>query len=131
VLLHTLVDTWSRSSDPFVLRAAIAAICEPRLLGSTEAQELAVRACERATEWVLTDARAPSTDAHKTLRQALGYCWSVAIAANPSLGIGPFSALAADPSRDAQWIVRTNLTKARMKRVLAEHNLSVAGPPEG
>lgn len=125
-LLNTIIEAWSRSSDPLVLRAAIAAVCEPRLLGSPEAQELALRACERATEWVLGDEGTPSSAAHKTLRQALGYCWSVAVAANPARGIGPFTALAANPSPDAQWIVRTNLTKARLQRALAEHNLSVA-----
>lgn len=124
-LLRTLIDAWSRSSDPLVLRAAIAAICEPRLLGSPDAQELALHACERATEWVLGDEGRPSSASHKTLRQALGYCWSVAIAANPAQGIGPFTALAANPSPDAQWIVRANLAKARLQRALAEHNLSV------
>lgn len=127
-VLLTLVEDSSRSGDPFVLRAAVAAICEPRLLRSPESQALAVQACERATAWVVRSDRAAAPDGRKTLRQALGYCWSVAIAANPFLGIGPFNVVAADPSRDAQWIVRTNLTKARMQRAIAEHNLLVAGP---
>jgi hypothetical protein len=127
-LLHSVIEEWLRSSDPFVLRAAISAICEPRLLGSPEAQELAVRACARATAWLLQSYPGTSRDGRKSLRQALGYCWSVAIAASPAQGIGPFNVIAADGSRDAQWIVRTNLTKARMRRAIAAHDLSVAVP---
>lgn len=128
-LLRAVIEAWSESGDPYVLRAAAAAICEPRLLNSPESQELAVRACERATTWVLRGDRAGPADGWKTLRQALGYCWSVAIAANPPLGIGPFNVVAANPARDAQWIARTNLTKARMQRAIAEHHLSVESPP--
>lgn len=130
-LLRSTIEAWSQSGDPFVLRAAVAAICEPRLLSSPEAQALAVRACERATTWVLRGDRAGPPDGWKSLRQALGYCWSVAIAANPPLGIRPFNVVAVDPSRDAQWIVRTNLTKARMRRAIAAHDLSVATPASG
>lgn len=127
-LLHSVIEEWLRPSDPFVLRAAIAAICEPRLLDSPEAQDLAVRACARATAWLLRSDPGSSRDGRKSLRQALGYCWSVAIAASPAQGIGPFNVIAADWSRDAQWIVRTNLTKARMRRAIAAHDLSVAVP---
>lgn len=130
-LLHTLIEAWSRSSDPFVLRAAVAANCEPRLLRTPEAQELAVLACERATRWLLAGDAGASPAGRKTLRQALGYCWSVAIAADPARGIGPFNVVAADPFRDAQWIVRTNLTKARMKRAIAQYDLAVATPESG
>lgn len=127
-LLRGVIEAWSESRDPHILRAAIAAICEPRLLDSPESQELAVRACERATTWVLRGDLAGPPDGWKTLRQALGYCWSVAIAANPLLGIGPFNVVAANPAGDAQRIVRTNLTKARMQRAIAVHHLSVAAP---
>jgi hypothetical protein len=52
------------------------------------------------------------------LRQALGYCWSVAIAADAATGLPLFTALTASKDRDVQWIVRENSKKARLARLL-------------
>ena len=61
--------------------------------------------------------RAP---AWRTLRQALGYCWSVAVAADPPAGLPAFRALgdraASDP--DLAWIVRTDTSKTRLAKLL-------------
>ena len=54
----------------------------------------------------------------RTLRQALGYCWSVAVAADPDLALPAFEALEASADPDVRWIVRENLRKARLQRVL-------------
>jgi len=58
------------------------------------------------------------SDGVRSLRQALGYCWSVAVAADPEAGIPRFLALADDPDPDVQWIVRENGRKARLVRAL-------------
>lgn len=117
-LLVSLVDRWLADPRPLVVRAAVASICEPRLLRSPPAAAAAVAACERATAALLAippDARR-RPDA-RTLRQALGYCWSVAVAADPGAGLPVFTAL---PTNDADlaWIVRTNRSKARLRRLL-------------
>jgi hypothetical protein len=52
------------------------------------------------------------------LRQALGYCWSVAIAADAATGLPLFTALTTSKDRDVQWIVRENSKKARLARLL-------------
>jgi hypothetical protein len=53
----------------------------------------------------------------RTLRQALGYCWGVAVAADPAQGLPAFWALdEADP--DVAWIVRKNLEKTRLIRLV-------------
>jgi len=57
-------------------------------------------------------------EAFRVLRQALGYCWSVALAANPSPGLPLFHSLEADPDPDVAWIVRQNRKKARLKSLL-------------
>ena len=54
----------------------------------------------------------------RTLRQALGYAWSVAIAAVPDDELAAFARLEADDDPDIAWIVRENRKKARLKRLL-------------
>lgn len=117
--LRGAIDRWSRDADPLVVRAAVAGVCEPRLLADPETALTALDACARATA-TLASATAPErrSPAWRTLRQALGYCWSVAVAASPGSGIPRFEALdAAHP--DVAWIVSQNRSKARLRRVLA------------
>jgi hypothetical protein len=54
----------------------------------------------------------------RTLRQALGYAWSVAVAADPEPGLTAFTALRDDPDPDVAWVVRENLRKKRLQRLL-------------
>lgn len=51
------------------------------------------------------------------LRQALGYCWSVAVAAYPEPGRAAFSHWLASTDRDVRWILRENLKKNRLVRL--------------
>jgi hypothetical protein len=116
--LVALVSGWCDRPEPLVQRAAVAAICEPRLLREPLGASAALEACARATHNLLAlpAARRARPDA-RTLRQALGYCWSVAVAADPVRGLPAFLALGpTDP--DLAWIVRTNLTKARLRKLL-------------
>jgi hypothetical protein len=78
-----------------------------------------VAACARATANLLAlPAAQRRTPEARTLRQALGYCWSVAVAADPVPGLPAFLALEEDDP-DLAWIVRTNRTKSRLRRLLA------------
>jgi hypothetical protein len=54
----------------------------------------------------------------RTLRQALGYAWSVVIAALPDEGLSAFRRLQASSDPDIQWIVGENLKKARLRKLL-------------
>lgn len=58
-----------------------------------------------------TERRAPAV---RTLRQALGYCWSVAVAADPADGLPAFRALSTSDDPDVLWIHRENAKKARI-----------------
>lgn len=118
--LLALVDRWLGEPDPLVQRAAVAAICEPRLLQLPEAAAQAIRACSRATTYLLTLPGEQRRQANvRTLRQALGYCWSVAVAADPAAGMPLFLDLD-EADSDLGWIVRTNRTKTRLARLLAD-----------
>ncbi|QCQ90250.1 HEAT repeat domain-containing protein [Rhodococcus sp. SGAir0479] len=116
--LCTLCLEWSKDPDPLLRRAAVAALCEPRLLRSPDAAAVAVQVCRNATDSIA--ALAPEDRRERdvrTLRQALGYCWSVAVAANPEPGLAAFAQLdESDP--DLRWIVIENKKKRRLARLL-------------
>ncbi len=113
-----IVLRWADDPDPLVQRAAAAAICEPRLLRTPEAAAVAIEVCRRATDYLIAfETQRRKQDDARTLRQALAYCWSVAIAADPAPGLAVFGALdTSDP--DVAWIVNQNRRKKRLSRLL-------------
>ncbi len=117
-LLRELVGEWTADPDPLLVRAGIAAICEPRLLRVPETAAAAVAACQVATDHLVrTPAVRRRSPAVRTLRQGLGYCWSVAVAGDPDAGLPAFAALdVADP--DIAWVVRENRRKKRLAGLL-------------
>lgn len=117
--LEAIVLEWADDPDPLVQRAAAAGICEPRLLRSPKAAAVAVEVCERATRNLAARPAATRREAGvRALRQGLGYCWSVAVAADPAAGLPVFCRLSASPDPDVAWIVRSNLSKKRLARLL-------------
>jgi hypothetical protein len=111
------LQTWLAEADPLVIRAAAAAVAEPPLLrdAARGAGALAIQA--DAVAWLArVPAEARGREAVRTLRQALGYTVSVAVAAAPDAGFALLEQLAASPDPDIQWIVRENLKKARLGR---------------
>ncbi len=117
--VQKLVTRWARDPDPLVVRAAVAAICEPRLLGTPAAAACAIDTCTAATAVVSGwPAEARRDPALRTLRQALGYCWSVAVAAAPEAGLPVFSSLD-DTDPDVSWVIQQNMKKKRFMRILA------------
>ncbi|WP_240666406.1 HEAT repeat domain-containing protein [Oerskovia turbata] len=117
--LRSLVASWVDDQDPLVRRAAVAGICEPRLLRTPATATAALDACEVATASIR--ALAPDTRRDTgvgSLRQALGYCWSVAVAGDPAAGLPRFAALRGSDDPDVAWIVRENEKKTRLRRLL-------------
>lgn len=118
-LLLALVASWVDDQDPLVRRAAVAGICEPRLLRTPATATAALDACAAATvsiHMLPSDARRDM--GVRTLRQSLGYCWSVAVAADPDAGLPRFAALRGSDDPDVAWIVRENEKKTRLRRLL-------------
>jgi hypothetical protein len=111
------LHTWLTGADPLVIRAAAAAVAEPPLLHDAQRGADALAIQEGAVVWLLrAPAEARRAEAVRTLRQALGYTVSVAVAAAPEAGFALLERLAAAPDPDIQWIVRENLKKARLGR---------------
>jgi hypothetical protein len=120
-----LLDSWAGDPDPLVQRARVAAICEPPLLKDRVLAAAGLACCEEVTGFLRTvPAAERRRDDVRTLRQALGYCWSVAVAADPEAGLPALARLEEDDDPDARWIVRSNRAKARLARLLR------AGEPE-
>ena len=112
--LFRLVRPWAEDR-PYVQRAAIAAISEPRLLKTQGAARQAVELVDAVTSTVaaVSDRR---SDEFRTLRQALGYCWSVVAAADPADGRPAMEYWARTNDPDVRWVLRENLKKARLAR---------------
>ncbi|MDF2826059.1 MAG: lyase heat protein repeat-containing protein [Mycobacterium sp.] len=116
--LERIALEWVCDPDPLVQRAAAAAICEPRLLHTARSAAVAVEVCRIATNSLTGHPPAVRRDPPlRTLRQSLGYCWSVAVAADPEPGLAVFRSLdGSDP--DVAWIITENLGKKRLARLL-------------
>lgn len=117
-LLRELVAAWTSDPDPLVVRAGIAAVCEPRLLADPATAAAAIAACQAATAHLMATPTERRRDAGvRTLRQGLGYCWSVAVAGDQTRGLAAFAALdTSDP--DVAWVVAENRKKKRLIALL-------------
>jgi hypothetical protein len=116
--LFAIVEEWS-DGNLLEQRAAAAAVCEPRLLKSAGRAERALRLLDKITRGVAgtVDRR---TDEFRALRQALAYCWSVAVAAEPLRGITVLEPWLSSNDRDVRWLLRENLKKKRLISVAQE-----------
>ncbi|MGE0138054.1 MAG: DNA alkylation repair protein [Ilumatobacteraceae bacterium] len=115
-----IAERWALDPDPLVRRAAVAAVCEPRLLDDHDHAMRALALLDRVTADLAASPNAGRWNPGvRTLRQALGYAWSVAVAAAPEDGLRCFGALTGCDDPDVQWIARENCRKARLKRLLA------------
>jgi hypothetical protein len=114
--MHSEAATWATGSR-LEQRAAAAGTCEPRLLREPAVVRRVLALLDGITA-SLPGAPDRKSDEYRTLRQALGYCWSVAIAADPADGLPAFARWRHSPDPDVGWIVRENLKKARLQKVL-------------
>jgi hypothetical protein len=113
-LLTEMAD-WA-AGNPWEQRAAAAALCEPRLLRQPEHTVAVLCILDGITVSILhlTDRK---SNAFKTLRQGLAYCWSVAVVALPDAGKPLMEKWLASPDPDIRWIMAENLKKNRLARM--------------
>jgi len=94
-------------------------VCEPRLLRDA-------RSVSRTLELlavVTNDLAEHSPELRRrpewrTLRQALGYGWSVAVAASPAAALPVFERMGESEDVDVHWIVRENRKKSRFEKAV-------------
>ena len=125
-LLRAVTSDWA-AGPPLVQRAAVAGLCEPRLLRAPGTADHALAVLDRVTASLaaLVADRRRDPDV-RVLRQGLGYCWSVAVAAAPGPGFDALERWAASPDRDVRWVLRENLRKARLLRADADRTAALA-----
>lgn len=97
-------------------RAAAAALCEPRLLADPSVAAAVLDFLDRITESLL-EAQDRTGEPFRILRQALGYCWSVAVASLPEVGKARMERWMKEDDPDILWIMRQNLKKKRLARL--------------
>jgi hypothetical protein len=107
------------SGSPLERRAVVASLCEPDLLGVPRDVRRVLALLDRITRSVVRthDRR---QEPFRVLRQALGYGWSVAVAALPEEGLDRLERWAGSDDPDVRWIVRENLKKRRLIAVAGE-----------
>jgi hypothetical protein len=106
------MQAWA-GGDPFVQRAAAAGLAEPDLLRESSNAVQVLEILDRITTSIAeTDDR--RHEGFRVLRQALGYCWSVAATAAPDNARPYFEKWLKSKDKDVAWIMKSNLEKARM-----------------
>ena len=95
-------------------RAVAAGLAEPKLLREPTQIDRALSYLDRITAAIAaaTDRRAED---YKVLRQGLGYCWSVIVAARPASGKRLMERWLKSDDKDVQWVMRENLKKKRLQ----------------
>jgi hypothetical protein len=106
------MQVWA-GGEPFVQRAAAAGLAEPALLKEPASAVEVLAILDRiTTSMAATDDR--RHEGFRVLRQAMGYCWSVAAAAAPGNARTYFEKWLRSTDKDVAWVMKTNLDKARM-----------------
>jgi hypothetical protein len=113
-LLRAMAE-WSRGSL-WEQRAAAAALCEPRLLANPTHAAATLQILDAITVSLVQN-QDRRDEGFRVLRQGLGYCWSVAVAACPEEGKPLMEKWFSDPDPNIRWIMRENLRKNRLARM--------------
>ena len=109
------MNRWTIGNN-YEQRAAAAGLCEPRLLKRAENAGKVLEMLDTITSSIAdtTDRR---NDGFKILRQAMGYCWSVAVAAFPATGKQIMEKWLKNQDPDIRRIMKDNLSKNRLRKM--------------
>jgi hypothetical protein len=111
-LLLKEMQTWSKGNW-YEKRAAAATLAEPRLLKNPKHAKKVLQLLNEITE-SMEKADSSKNESFRILRQAMGYCWSVVVAALPAVGKPMMEKWLVSQDKDILWIMRENLKKNRL-----------------
>ena len=114
-LLLKEMKKWIRGNW-YEKRAAAATLAEPRLLSRSKYAKQVLRVLDTITA-SMEKADAAKDESFKVLRQGLGYCWSVAVAALPEAGKPMMENWLDSQDKDIRWLMKENLKKNRLVKM--------------
>jgi len=114
-LLLKETKTWSQGNW-YEKRAAAAALAEPRLLKNPKHAKQVLQVLDKITKSMEAEDQSKD-EAYKVLRQGMGYCWSVAVAALPETGKPAMEKWLISEDKDILWIMKENLQKNRLMKM--------------
>jgi hypothetical protein len=123
------METWSKDG-PLVQRAAAAGLCEPALLKKADEVRRVLLVLDHITRSMLAT-RDRKHEGFRVLRQAMGYCWSVAAAANPTAARPLFVKWLRSSDPDVSWVMKSNLAKARLRGFGKDVEEKIPSPRKG
>lgn len=113
--LFEIMETWSRGSL-LERRAVVATLCEPELLRD-DGNAIRVFGLLDEITASIQDEDERHHEGFRVLRKALGYGWSVVVAANPEIGKPRFEKWSKSKDKDIVWIMKNNLKKNRLIKI--------------
>jgi hypothetical protein len=108
------MEAWAQGSL-LERRAAVAGLCEPKLLHDPDTVSAVLNVLANVTDGIQSESDRRSEE-FRVLRKALGYCWSVAVVAQPDLGKPAMERWLESRDPDIRWIMRENLKMKRFPR---------------
>ncbi len=114
-ILLTEMQSW-RKGNWYEKRAVAAALSEPRLLKDPHNASQVLQILDQITASMQTTDD-PKDEAFKVLRQAMGYCWSVAAASLPKEGRSMMEKWLTSQNKDIHWVMKENLKKKRLVKM--------------
>ena len=106
---------WTRGNW-YEQRAAAATLAEPRLLDQPKHVRQVLQILDTITASMeATDET--KDESFKVLRQGMGYCWSVAVAALPEAGKPMMETWLNSQNKDIRWVMKENLKKNRLVKM--------------
>jgi hypothetical protein len=111
-LLLREMQKWSKGNW-YEKRAAAATLSEPRLLKQPKHTKQVLQILDQITN-SMEQANGAKDESFKVLRQGMGYCWSVAVAALPEAGKPMLEKWLKSRDQDVRWMMKENLKKNRL-----------------
>jgi hypothetical protein len=111
-LLLREMQKWSKGNW-YEKRAAAATLSEPRLLKQPKHAKQVLQILDQITN-SMEQADGAKDESFKVLRQGMGYCWSVAVAALPEVGKPMLEKWLKSRDQEVRWMMKENLKKNRL-----------------
>jgi hypothetical protein len=114
-LLLMEMQKWSKGNW-YEKRAAAAALAEPRLLKQPKYAGKALQLLDKITA-SMENVKGLKDESFKVLRQSMGYCWSVVVAALPEAGKPLMEKWLDSQDKDIRWVMKENFKKNRLVKM--------------